>query len=80
MVGTDNETDVTTQRARWWEHGWFMVALVVAGGLLGSSLIGIFATDGPTLVGVHVLSLIGFLISGVLGAWLLLGVVRSGRL
>jgi hypothetical protein len=30
MVGTDNETDVTTQRARWWEHGWFMVALVVA--------------------------------------------------
>ena len=57
-----------------------VVALVVAGGLLGSSLIGIFATDGPTLVGVHVLSLIGFLISGVLGAWLLLGVVRSGRL
>ncbi len=57
-----------------------VVALVVAGGLLGSSLIGIFATDGPTLVGVHILSLIGFLISGVLGAWLLLGVVRSGRL
>jgi ubiquinone biosynthesis protein len=57
-----------------------VVALVVAGGLLGSSLIGIFATDGPTLFGVHVLSLLGFLISGLLGAWLLLGVVRSGRL
>ncbi len=57
-----------------------VVALVVAGGLLGSSLIGIFAAEGPTLFGVHFLSLIGFLISGLLGAWLLLGVVRSGRL
>jgi len=56
-----------------------VVALVVAGGLLGSSLIGIFATDGPELFGVHFLSLIGFLVSGALGAWLLLGVFRSGR-
>jgi ubiquinone biosynthesis protein len=57
-----------------------VVALVVAGGLLGSSLIGIFATEGPTLVGVHFLSVVGFLISGLLGAWLLFGVLRSGRL
>ncbi|HWG56086.1 MAG TPA: AarF/ABC1/UbiB kinase family protein [Gaiellaceae bacterium] len=57
-----------------------VVALVVAGGLLGSSLIGIFATEGPTLFGVHFLSVIGFLISGFLAAWLLLGVIRSGRL
>ncbi len=57
-----------------------VVALVVAGGLLGSSLIGIFATDGPELFGVHFLSVLGFLLSGALGAWLLLGVFRSGRL
>jgi ubiquinone biosynthesis protein len=57
-----------------------VVALVVAGGLLGSSLIGIFATEGPTLFGVHFLSVVGFLISGFLAAWLLLGVIRSGRL
>ena len=57
-----------------------VVALVVAGGLLGSALIGIFATDGPQLFGVHFLSVIGFLLSGALGAWLLLGVFRSGRL
>jgi len=57
-----------------------VVALVVAGGLLGSSMIGILATEGPTLFGLHFLSVFGFLISGVLGAWLLLGVVRSGRL
>src|ERR671911_667483 len=57
-----------------------VVALVVAGGLLGSSLIGIFATEGPQLFGVHFLSVLGFLLSGMLGAWLLIGVLRSGRL
>ena len=57
-----------------------VVALVVAGGLLGSAMIGIFATEGPQIFGVHFLSVIGFLLSGMLGAWLLLGVMRSGRL
>ncbi len=57
-----------------------VIALVVAGGLIGSSLIGIFATGGPHLLGLHVISLIGFALSGVLGIWLLIGVVRSGRL
>jgi ubiquinone biosynthesis protein len=57
-----------------------VVALVVVGGLVASSLIGIFATEGPNIFGVNALSVIGFLISGVLGAWLLLGVIRSGRL
>jgi ubiquinone biosynthesis protein len=57
-----------------------VVALVVAGGLLGSSLIGIFATEGPMIFGVHFLSVIGFVLSGMLGAWLLIGVLRSGRL
>ena len=57
-----------------------VIALVVAGGLIGSSLIGIFAKTGPHLIGLHVISLIGFAFSGVLGLWLLIGVVRSGRL
>jgi ubiquinone biosynthesis protein len=57
-----------------------VVALVVAGGLLGSSLIGILATDGPQIFGIHFLSVIGFMMSGVLGAWLLIGVLRSGRI
>ncbi len=57
-----------------------VVAIVVAGGLLGSSMIGLFANDGPTLFGIHFLSVIGFLISIVLGGWLLWGVMRSGRL
>jgi ubiquinone biosynthesis protein len=57
-----------------------VVALVVTGGLIGSSLIGIFAQDGPQLLGMHVVALLGFLLSGALGLWLLWGVVRSGRL
>jgi ubiquinone biosynthesis protein len=64
------------------EHAFnrLVVALVVAGGLIGSSLIGIFAKSGPHVLGLHVISLIGFAVSGLLGTWLLWGVLRSGRL
>ena len=57
-----------------------VVALVVVGGLIGSSLIGIFATSGPQVLGVNILSVLGFVLSGLLGVWLLWGVIRSGRL
>jgi ubiquinone biosynthesis protein len=57
-----------------------VIAMVVAGGLIGSSLIGIFATGGPQLLGINVISVVGFALSGLLGLWLLWGVVRSGRL
>jgi ubiquinone biosynthesis protein len=57
-----------------------VVALIVVGGLIGSSLIGIFAKHGPFVFGVNFLSFIGFLLSGALGVWLLFGVIRSGRL
>jgi ubiquinone biosynthesis protein len=57
-----------------------VIALVAAGGLIGSSLIGVFATGGPHVFGLHVIALVGFILSGILGAWLLWGVVRSGRL
>jgi len=57
-----------------------VVALIVSGGLIGSSLIGIFAETGPQLFGVHFISVLGFLLSTVLGIWLLLSVIRSGRL
>jgi ubiquinone biosynthesis protein len=57
-----------------------VVALVVAGGLLGSSMIGVLATDGPMIFGIHFLSAVGFVASGALGVWLLVGVLRSGRL
>jgi ubiquinone biosynthesis protein len=57
-----------------------VVALVTAGGLIGSSLIGIFAQTGPQIFGVHFISVLGFFLSGVLGLWLLWAILRSGRL
>ncbi|HEX3224822.1 MAG TPA: AarF/ABC1/UbiB kinase family protein [Gaiellaceae bacterium] len=57
-----------------------VIALVVTGGLIGSSLIGVFAKSGPHLLGVNAISVIGFALSTFLGVWLLWGVVRSGRL
>src|SRR5436190_10892444 len=57
-----------------------VVATIVAGGLVGSSLIGIFAKAGPNVLGINIISVIGFALSGALGVWLLWGVIRSGRL
>jgi ubiquinone biosynthesis protein len=57
-----------------------VIALVVASGLIGSSMLGIFAEGGPQILDLHVLSVVGFVLSGVLGLWLLWGVIRSGRL
>jgi ubiquinone biosynthesis protein len=57
-----------------------IIALVVAAGLIGSSLIGVFATSGPQVLGLNIVSAFGFFIAGVLGMWLLWGVIRSGRL
>src|SRR5947209_1896543 len=57
-----------------------VIAMVVAGGLIGSSLIGIFAKTGPHILGINIISVLGFAFSGLLGMWLLWGVVRSGRL
>src|SRR5829696_3691693 len=57
-----------------------VIALIVVGGLIGSSLIGAFTTTGPLFLGVNVLSFIGFVLSGILGIWLLWAVIRRGRL
>ena len=57
-----------------------VVALVVAGGLIGSSLIGIFADGRPAPAGPARDPLARVRLSGVLGVWLMWGVIRSGRL
>jgi ubiquinone biosynthesis protein len=56
------------------------VALVVAGGLIGSSIIGVGAEEGPQIMGLHLLSFVGFVLSGAFGLWLTWGVLRHGRL
>jgi ubiquinone biosynthesis protein len=57
-----------------------VIAVVAAGGVIGSALIGVLANSGPTVLGLHVISIAGFSLSALLGAWLVWGVVRSGRL
>ena len=57
-----------------------IVAMIVAGGLIGSSLIGAFVDAGPELLGINFLAVIGFVLSGALGIWLFLGILRSGRI
>jgi ubiquinone biosynthesis protein len=57
-----------------------VIAIVVTGGLIGSSLIGIFAKTGPHVLGLNLVAALGFFASGVLGIWLLWGVIRSGRI
>jgi ubiquinone biosynthesis protein len=57
-----------------------VIALVVSAGLIASSMLGIFATGGPQILGINALAVVGFVLSGILGIWLLWGVIRSGRL
>ncbi len=56
------------------------VALVVAAGLLGSSMVGVLAEDGPHVLGLHLLSFVGFVLSGAFGLWLIWGILRHSRL
>jgi ubiquinone biosynthesis protein len=56
------------------------VALIVLGGFVGSSIIGVFAKTGPHVMGLHVLSFAGFVLSAVFGLWLIWGIARHGRL
>jgi ubiquinone biosynthesis protein len=57
-----------------------VIAVIAVGGVIGSSLIGIFAEEGPRVLGLHAVSIAGFSLSALLGLWLVWAVVRSGRL
>jgi ubiquinone biosynthesis protein len=57
-----------------------IVAMIVAGGLIASALIGAFVTAGPSLFGINFLAVIGYVLSGALGIWLFIGILRSGRI
>ena len=57
-----------------------MVAIVAVGGIIGSALIGLFVDAGPSVLGLHFLSVIGFTVATILAVWLVWGVIRSGRI
>jgi ubiquinone biosynthesis protein len=54
-------------------------AMIVAALIIGSSLI-IRLERGPALFGFPALGLVGFLIAGILGLWLVVAILRSGRI
>ncbi len=54
-------------------------AIVIAALVVGSSLV-FRSGAGPTLFGYPALGLTGFLTAAVLGIWLVIGIMRSGRL
>ena len=56
------------------------VALIVLGGLVGSAIVGVLAKNGPHVQGLHLLSFVGFVLSGAFAVWLVWGIARSGRL
>ena len=57
-----------------------VVAIVAVGGITGSAILGVFAESGPTILGLHVVSIVGFSVSTLLAVWLVWGVIRSGRI
>jgi ubiquinone biosynthesis protein len=54
-------------------------AVVIAAIVVGSSIV-VLAAGGPQVLGYPVLGLAGFLVAGVLGIGLAIGILRSGRL
>ncbi len=57
-----------------------VLAIVMAGTVIGSSLIGGSAEGGWHIFGIHFLALIGFILAAGLGIVLVISIVRSGRL
>ena len=54
-------------------------AMIVAALIIGSSLI-VHLRQGPEVFGISALGLAGYLIAGLLGLWLVIAILRSGRI
>ena len=54
-------------------------SIIIASVLVGSSLI-INLDKGPYFFGIPLLGLVGYVTAGILGLWLLVGIIKSGRL
>jgi ubiquinone biosynthesis protein len=54
-------------------------AIIIAALLLASSIL-VQANVGPLIRGYPVVGLLGFLIAAVMGLWLLVGIIKSGKL
>jgi len=54
-------------------------SMIVAALIIGSSLL-LTANRGPIWNHLSILGLLGFLVAGVLGLWLIIAILRSGRI
>ncbi len=54
-------------------------AMIVAALIIGSSLL-VHLRQGPEIFGISALGLAGYLIAGLLGLWLVIAILRSGRI
>jgi ubiquinone biosynthesis protein len=54
-------------------------SVIIAGFLIGSSLI-TYVDKGPTVFGIPVIGFIGYTLAGLLGLWVIIGIIRSGKL
>jgi ubiquinone biosynthesis protein len=54
-------------------------SIIIAGILMGSSFLNTVET-GPTFLGVSIVPLVGYALSAILGLWLIISIMRSGRM
>jgi ubiquinone biosynthesis protein len=71
LEGLINELDRVSNRIAF--------SVIVAGIIIGSSLI-IQSDKGPHLFGYPLVGILGYIIAGLMGFWLLIAILRSGRL
>ena len=54
-------------------------SLIIAGMIVGSSII-INSNPGPKIHGISIIGVVGYIVSAILGLWLLISIIRSGSL
>jgi ubiquinone biosynthesis protein len=55
-------------------------ALIVGSSIIGSSIIVAFSRGSKAMLGIPFLGLIGYVVATIFGMWLLISIIRSGRL
>jgi ubiquinone biosynthesis protein len=54
-------------------------SIVIAALIVGSALI-VLSKTPPLLLGIPVIGILGFVVAGMMGVWLLIAILRKGRL
>ena len=57
-----------------------VLAVIIAALIVGSAMVSVFADRGPRILGLQVFGVAGFVVAVVFGLWLMIAILRSGRL